>query len=162
MAKDLLQKVRKQSPERFERIVLDLLLKMGYGNLVPDDTAGKVTPQSHDGGIDGIIKEDKLGLDNIYIQAKRYADTNIVGRPQIQQFVGAIDGQKANKGVFITTSSFSREAQEFAQKASKKIVLIDGETLADYMIEYNLGVSIKQTFEIKRIDTDYFEDSGNY
>lgn len=160
LAADLLQKVLEQSPERFEHIVLDLLLKMGYGKIVDDP--GEVTKQSHDGGIDGIIKEDKLGLDNIYIQAKRYTDTNIVGRPQIQQFVGAIDGQKANKGVFITTSTYSNEAKEFAKKASKKIVLIDGPTLAKYMIEYNVGVSIKQTFEIKRIDTDYFDDNDNY
>ena len=100
-------------------------------------------------------------MDNIYIQAKRYAISNVIGRPTIQQFVGALDGQKASKGVFITTSSYSNEAKEYAVKASKKIVLIDGEALARYMIEYNVGVSIRRTFEIKRIDTDYFDDFEN-
>jgi len=156
---DLLQKVLEQTPERFEHIVLDLLLKMGYGDSVTG--AGMVTHLSHDGGIDGIIKEDKLGLDSIYIQAKRNTASNVVGRPTIQQFVGALDGQKASKGVFITTSSYSKEAKEYVQKASKKIVLIDGEALARYMIEYNVGVSVKRSFEIKRIDTDYFEDFDN-
>ena len=159
LADDLLQKVFEQTPKRFEHIVLDLLLKMGYGDSVTG--AGMVTQLSHDGGIDGIIKEDKLGLDNIYIQAKRYAISNVIGRPTIQQFVGALDGQKASKGVFITTSSYSNEAKEYAVKASKKIVLIDGEALARYMIEYNVGVSIRRTFEIKRIDTDYFDDFEN-
>ena len=159
LAADLLQKVLEKSPERFEHIVLDLLLKMGYGDSVTG--AGMVTHLSHDGGIDGIIKEDKLGLDSIYIQAKRYIASNIVGRPTIQQFVGALDGQKASKGVFITTSSYTKEAKEYAQKASKKIVLIDGESLARYMIEYNVGVSVRRSFEIKRIDTDYFEDFDN-
>lgn len=159
LAADLLQKILEKSPERFEHIVLDLLLKMGYGDSVTG--AGMVTHLSHDGGIDGIIKEDKLGLDSIYIQAKRYTTSNVVGRPTIQQFVGALDGQKASKGVFITTSSYSKEAKEYAQKASKKIVLIDGESLARYMIEYNVGVSVRRSFEIKRIDTDYFEDFDN-
>lgn len=159
LAADLLQKVLEQSSKKFEHIVLDLLLKMGYGDSITG--AGMVTQLSHDGGIDGIIKEDKLGLDNIYIQAKRYATSNTIGRPTIQQFVGALDGQKASKGVFITTSSYSNEAKAYAQQASKKIVLIDGEALARYMIEYNVGVSVKQSFEIKRIDTDYFDDFDN-
>ena len=141
-------------------LAADLLLKMGYGDSLSD--AGMVTKFSHDDGIDGIIKEDKLGLDKIYIQAKRYATSNMIGKPQIQQFVGALDEQKANKGVFITTSSYSSEARKYAEeKASKKIVLIDGRELARYMIEYNVGVSLKRAYEVKRIDSDYFEDDNN-
>ncbi len=160
LAADLLQRVLEKTPQFFERLVLDLLLKMGYGDSLSD--AGMVTKFSHDDGIDGIIKEDKLGLDKIYIQAKRYATSNMIGKPQIQQFVGALDEQKANKGVFITTSSYSSEARKYAEeKASKKIVLIDGRELARYMIEYNVGVSLKRAYEVKRIDSDYFEDDNN-
>ena len=160
LAADLLQKVLEQSAQFFEHLVLDLLLKMGYGGSLSD--AGMVTKYSHDDGIDGIIKEDKLGLDKIYIQAKRYNTTNTIGKPQIQQFVGALDEQKASKGVFITTSSYSSEARKYAEeKASKKIVLIDGQELARYMIEYNVGVSLKRVYEVKRIDSDYFEDDNN-
>ena len=115
-----------------------------------------VTPYSHDDGIDGIIKEDKLGLDNIYLQAKRW--TSPVSKPQIQQFSGALDEQNATKGVFITTSTFSKEAEKFVAKSSKKIVLINGQKLAEYMIEFNVGVSLKKAYFIKRIDTDYFDD----
>lgn len=158
LEEDLLQKVLDKSPRFFEQIVLDLLLKMGYGGSLTD--AGMVTKYSHDDGIDGIIKEDKLGLDKIYIQAKRYAAKNIVGKPQIQQFVGALDEQKASKGVFITTSSYSNEARKYAEKSSKKIVLIDGRELAQFMIEYNVGVSVKHIYEIKRVDSDYFEDES--
>ena len=117
-----------------------------------------VTPYVHDDGIDGIISEDKLGLDKIYIQAKRYNPDNTIGKPQIQQFAGALDEKKASKGVFITTSSYSKEARSFVEKASKKIVLIDGQELAHYMIEYNVGVSVKRVYEVKRIDSDYFEE----
>lgn len=160
LAADLLQKVLEQSAQFFEHLVLDLLLKMGYGGSLSD--AGLVTKYSHDDGIDGIIKEDKLGLDKIYIQAKRYNTANTIGKPQIQQFVGALDEQKASKGVFITTSSYSSEARKYAEeKASKKIVLIDGQELARYMIEYNVGVSLKHVYEVKRIDSDYFEDDNN-
>lgn len=160
LAADLLQKVLEQSALFFEHLVLDLLLKMGYGGSLSD--AGLVTKYSHDDGIDGIIKEDKLGLDKIYIQAKRYNTANTIGKPQIQQFVGALDEQKASKGVFITTSSYSSEARKYAEeKASKKIVLIDGQELARYMIEYNVGVSLKHVYEVKRIDSDYFEDDNN-
>lgn len=128
---------------------------MGYGGNVKD--AGKVTQKSRDGGIDGIIKEDKLGLGVIYLQAKRY-DTGIVGRPAVHGFVGAMSG-KAKKGIFITTSGFSREALEYAQNLSDvKVVLIDGEKLAEYMIDYNLGVSAAYSYEIKKIDSDYFND----
>lgn len=160
LAADLLQKVLEQSAQFFEHLVLDLLLKMGYGGSLSD--AGLVTKYSHDDGIDGIIKEDKLGLDKIYIQAKRYNTANTIVKPQIQQFVGALDEQKASKGVFITTSSYSSEARKYAEeKASKKIVLIDGQELARYMIEYNVGVSLKHVYEVKRIDSDHFEDDNN-
>ena len=138
----------------FERIVVDLLVKMGYGGSIQD--AGKAIGKSGDEGIDGIIKEDKLGLDVIYIQAKRW-DSGI-GRPEIQKFVGALACQRAKKGVFITTSSFSKEAITYASQMDVKIVLIDGEKLAQYMIDYNLGVSVQNTYEIKKIDSDYFEE----
>lgn len=160
LAADLLQKILEQSPKRFEQIVVDLMLAMGYGGSLDD--AGMVTNYSHDDGIDGIIKEDKLGLDKIYIQAKRYATGNTIGKPDLHAFAGALDEKKANKGVFITTSRFTSEARKFAEeKASKKIVLIDGEALARYMIEYNIGVSTRRTYIVKRIDTDYFEEDDN-
>lgn len=160
LAADLQQKILEQSPKRFEQIVVDLMLAMGYGGSLDD--AGMVTKYSHDDGIDGIIKEDKLGLDKIYIQAKRYAKDNAIGKPDLHAFAGALDEKKANKGVFITTSKFTSEARKFAEeKASKKIVLIDGEALARYMIEYNIGVSTRRTYIVKRIDTDYFEEDDN-
>ena len=133
---------------------IDLLLKMGYGGSRAD--AGKAVGRSGDGGIDGIIKEDRLGLDIIYVQAKRWE--NPISRPQIQAFVGALEGKRANKGIFITTSSFTDEATRFPETIGKKVVLIDGETLAKLMIEHNVGVQPRQTYEIKEIDTDYFEE----
>lgn len=154
LAAELLQKVLEMSPHFFEQLVLDLLLQMGYGG---NKEMAKVTPISHDNGIDGIIPEDALGLDKIYIQAKRYRDTT-VGKPEIQQFVGAIDEQKANKGVFITTSKFSQGARDTAEKANKRIVLLDGKELTEYMIKYNVGVSVKKAYEVKKIDLDYFEE----
>ena len=156
LAADLLQKTLEQSPYFFEHLVVDLLVKMGYGGSFAN--SAQVTQYVHDDGIDGIIYEDKLGLDKIYIQAKRYKLDNTVGKPQIQQFSGALDEQKATKGVFITTSSYSKEAKQYVEKLNKKIVLIDGQELARYMIEYNVGVSTKQVYEVKRIDTDYFEE----
>ena len=150
LSEDLLQKILEQSPYFFEHLVLDLLSKMGYGS-------AEVTPYVHDDGIDGIIYEDKLGLEKIYIQAKRYKPENKVGKPEVQQFSGALDEQKATKGVFITTSDFSKEARSFQVKTGKQIVLISGEELTRYMIEYNVGVSVKKTYELKKIDTDYFE-----
>lgn len=154
LAADLLAKVRELSPAFFEQLVVDLLVKMGYGGSFAD--SAKVTQLSNDEGIDGIIYEDKLGLDKIYIQAKRWS--NSVGRPVIQQFAGALVGQNATKGVFITTSNFSKEAKQYVVGLHQKIVLIDGQELAKFMIEYNVGVSTKKTYEVKRIDTDYFED----
>jgi len=127
---------------------------MGYGGTIKD--AGQSIGQTGDEGIDGIIKEDRLGLDVIYIQAKRWE--NVVGRPEIQKFVGALAGQGAKKGVFITTSKFTGEAKSYQTRNETKIVLIDGEKLADLMIDYNLAVSTTNTFEIKRIDNDYFEE----
>lgn len=155
LAADLLQRVLDLSPDFFEKLVLDLLLNMGYGGM--NREMAKVTPTSHDNGIDGIIPEDALGLDKIYIQAKRYKDTT-VGKPEIQQFIGALEEQKATKGVFITTNKFTNGAIETANKSSKKIVLIEGRNLADFMIEYNVGVSEKKTYEVKKLDSDYFEE----
>ena len=156
LAADLLQKVLDSSPKFFEKLVVDLLVKMGYGGSLANP--GKVTQYVHDDGIDGIIYEDKLGLGKIYIQAKRYKPENTIGKPQIQQFSGALDEQKATKGVFITTSSYSKEARSYVDKLNKKIVLINGQELARYMIEFNVGVSTKQVYEVKRIDSDYFEE----
>jgi restriction system protein len=153
VAQELLQKIKSSSPSFFENLVVDLLVKMGYGGSVKD--AGKSIGKSGDEGIDGIIKEDKLGLDIIYVQAKRWE--NVVGRPEIQKFVGALAGQGAKKGVFITTSWFTKEAKEYQPKNDTKIVLIDGEQLAELMIDHNLAVSTVNVFEIKRIDYDYFE-----
>lgn len=155
LAADLLQRVLDMSPIFFEKLVLDLLLNMGFGSR--NKEMAIVTPTSHDNGVDGIIPEDALGLDKIYIQAKRYTD-NPVSKPEIHKFIGALDEQKATKGVFITTSKFTSGAVETANKASKKIVLIDGKSLADYMIEYNVGVSEKKIYEVKKLDSDYFEE----
>ena len=155
LAEELLQQVKSQSPKFFEHLVVELLVRMGYGGQYDDGAF--VTQQTRDEGIDGIIKEDKLGLDKIYVQAKRW-DTGTIGRKEIQGFVGALSGQGASKGVFITTSTFTKDAQEFRPQNNIKIVLIDGIELARYMIEYNIGVSIKTSYEIKRIDSDYFEE----
>lgn len=154
LAADLLAKVMEQTPAFFEHLVVDLMVKMGYGGSNSD--AARVTQLTNDEGIDGIIYEDKLGLDKIYLQAKRW--TNPVGRPVIQQFAGALVGQNATKGVFITTSSYSKEARNYVAGLHQKIVLIDGSELAKYMIEYNVGVSVKKVYEVKRIDNDYFEE----
>ncbi|BAM70350.1 restriction endonuclease [Methanothermobacter sp. CaT2] len=154
LAADLLEKIMSCSPEFFEKLVVDLLLKMGYGGSRRD--AGKAIGKIGDGGIDGIIKEDKLGLDTIYIQAKRWQDT--VSRPEIQKFAGALQGQKARKGVFITTSKFSDKAREYASSIDNRIVLIDGDELAQLMIDHDVGVSKVTSYEIKKIDTDYFSE----
>ena len=154
LASDLLETIMNNEPVFFEKLVVDLLMKMGYGGF---EDAGTVTQISNDGGIDGIIKEDKLGLENIYLQAKRYSD-HPVRRPEIQSFVGALNGNGASKGVFITTSKFTKEAREFADSLNNMhIVLIDGELLTKLMIEYNLGVNTIQKYEIKQIDSDYFD-----
>lgn len=154
LAQELLQRIKSCSPAFFENLVVELLVKMGYGGSIQD--AGQSIGQSGDEGIDGIIKEDRLGLDVIYIQAKRWE--NVVGRPEIQKFVGALAGQGAKKGVFITTSRFTNDARMYQPRNETKIVLIDGEKLADLMIDFNLAVTVTNTFEIKRIDSDYFEE----
>lgn len=156
LASELLNKVINLSPAFFERLVIDLLVKMGYGGSIKD--AGKAIGKSGDEGIDGTIKEDKLGLDIIYVQAKRWKPGNVVGRPEIHKFIGALAGQGAKKGIFITTSSFTKEAVEYTPKNETKIVLIDGERLAQHMIDYNIGCSIQQIYELKRIDSDYFDE----
>jgi restriction system protein len=155
LAQELLNRVKNCSPSFFERMVVELLVKMGYGGSIKD--AGKAVGKSSDGGIDGIIKEDKLGLDIIYIQAKRWND-GIVGRPEIQKFVGALAGQRAKKGIFITTSRFSKEAMDYISSIDNKIIPIDGEQLANLMIDYDIGVSRITAYEIKRIDSDYFDE----
>jgi restriction system protein len=152
---ELLQTIKEHSPVFFERLVIDLLVKMGYGGTRKD--AGEAIGRSGDGGIDGIIKEDRLGLDIVYIQAKRWDDAT-VGRPEIQKFAGALQGQRARKGIFITTSTFSEAAQEYVSRIDSKIVLIDGETLAQLMIDYNIGVAPVASYELKRIDSDYFTE----
>ena len=152
LSEEILSTVKECPPSFFEKLVVDLLVQMGYGGSRKE--AGEVLGRSGDGGIDGIIKEDKLGLDIIYIQAKRWE--NVVGRPEIQKFAGALLGRKAKKGIFITTSGFSQEAMEYAQSLENKVVLIGGERLAQLMIEHNLGVSTVNSYEIKRMDSDYF------
>jgi restriction system protein len=152
LAAELLDTIKQCSPEFFEQLVVDVLIKMGYGGSRKE--AGQAIGKSSDGGIDGIIKEDKLGLDIIYLQAKRWEST--VGRPEIQKFAGALQGQRARKGIFITTSNYSKEALEFVKHIDNKIILIDGQQLAEIMITYNVGVSVEATYEIKKIDSDYF------
>lgn len=154
LADELLAKVIDLSPAFFERLVIELLVKMGYGGSIKD--AGKAIGKSGDEGIDGTIKEDRLGLDIIYVQAKRWKTGNVVGRPEIHKFVGALAGQGAKKGIFITTSSFTKEALDYAPKNETKIVLIDGERLAQNMIDFNIGCTIQQIYELKKIDSDYF------
>ncbi len=154
LSNEVLSRIKKVHPADFEKLVVELLVEMGYGGSV--DEAGKTTRYRGDEGIDGIIKEDKLGLDVIYIQAKRWE--NVIGRPEVQKFVGALAGQRAKKGVFITTSHFTKEAIDYAAQMDTKIVLIDGEKLSQLMIDHNLGVSVQNTYEIKKIDSDYFEE----
>ncbi len=153
---DLLSILKDISPVRFERLILDLLSSMGYGG--GDLTNAHMTKSSGDGGIDGIIYEDALGLDAVYIQAKRYAPENKVSRPAIQQFVGSLNGEGATKGVFVTTSDFSAEAKGFLGKVQHRIVLINGQELARLMIRYGVGVRARTTYVIKGVDEDYFAD----
>lgn len=154
LASELVQMVKSCSPLFFEQLVVDLLISMGYGGSRKE--AGQAIGNSNDGGIDGIIKEDRLGLDIIYIQAKRWEGT--VGRPEIQKFAGALQGQRARKGIFITTSSYSNGAIDYVTNIDTKIILIDGEQLGNLMIEHNIGVSPLVKYEVKRIDSDYFNN----
>jgi restriction system protein len=160
LADDLLNEIMKLSPSFFEELVVRLLEKMGYGGTVKN--AGLVVGQTGDEGIDGIIREDKLGFNLIYIQAKRWELDKTIGRPEIQKFVGALAGQGAAKGLFITTAQFTNEAIAYANKQhTTKVVLVDGTMLTKLMIEYNLGVSTEMVYEIKKIDTDFFDDEEN-
>jgi restriction system protein len=149
-----LERIRASSPSFFERIVIDLLVGLGYGGSSKD--AARVIGRSGDEGIDGVIKEDRLGLDTIYVQAKQWA--NPVGRPEIQKFVGALSGKRAKKGIFITSSSYTREAIDYAGTIEMKVILIDGMLLSQYMMESNVGVSVKDTYYVKQIDSDFFEE----
>lgn len=154
LAQELLEKVKQVSPRFFERLVVDLLVAMGYGGSRRD--AGQAIGRSGDGGIDGIINEDRLGLDVVYIQAKRWEQT--VSRPEVQAFAGSLEGVRARKGVMITTSTFSPQAREYVSRIEKKIVLIDGEQLAQYLIDYDIGVTEVSRYVIKKVDLDYFEE----
>ncbi len=154
---DLLSRVKSCPPDFFERLVVRLLTSIGYGGSLAD--AGKAIGKSGDGGIDGVIKEDKLGLDLLFIQAKRW-DNSTVGRPEIQKFVGALYGRKAKKGIFITTSSFSKEAREYADGLDSRVILIDGVQLAELMFDYGIGVSTVNSYVVKRVDSDFFEDES--
>ena len=154
LAADLLERVRRATPAFFERLVVDLLVAMGYGGSHED--AAQVVGKSGDGGIDGIIKQDRLGLDNIYVQAKKWQEAATVGRPDVQQFAGALQGRKATKGVFITTAAFSQGALEFARGVQTTIVLIDGKQLAELMQDYGIGVSVEDTIRIQKVDEDFF------
>jgi restriction system protein len=155
LASDLLETVKASSPQFFERLVVELLLKMGYGRA---GGSGRTTGRSGDEGIDGVIAEDRLGLEMVYLQAKKWQGT--VGRPEIQKFVGALHGQRAKKGVFITTGVFSAEAYNYVQSIDPRVALIDGEQLAQFMLDFNVGVSTDRTYEIKRFDSDYFDEGA--
>ncbi len=154
LSDDLLARVHQVSPARFESIVLDVLLAMGYGGSRPD--AGRAVGRSGDGGIDGLINEDPLGLDVVYIQAKRWE--GVVGRPVVQAFVGSLEGHRSRKGVLITTSSFTADATQYVGMIDKKVILIDGSRLAQLMIELGVGVTVEQTYLVKRLDLDYYDD----
>jgi restriction system protein len=155
---ELLERTWQNSPSFFEQLIIDLLVAMGYGG--SHRNAAAQLGKSGDGGVDGVVNEDRLGLDRVYVQAKRYASTVPVGRPEVQAFVGSLVGLGATKGVFVTTSSFSRQAIEFARHLTQRIILIDGNQLADLMVEHNVGVRTSRALEFKRLDEDFFtEDS---
>lgn len=156
LASELLSRVKAASPQFFERLVVELLLRMGYGGSRRD--AGQAIGRSGDEGIDGVISEDRLGLDVVYLQAKQWDGT--VGRPEIQRFVGALHGKRAKKGVFITTGAFSAEAAAYVDHIDPKVVLIDGRRLAELMIDVDLAVTTAATYSLKRLDSDYFDETG--
>jgi restriction system protein len=156
VASDLLRRLREAPPAFFERVVIDLLKAMGYAATFHD--AAKVTGRGGDGGIDGIIKQDRLGLDVIYVQAKRWEGN--VGRPEIQRFAGALQGQQAKKGVLITTSGFTKDAEDYANRIDSKIVLVGGNDLAELMLDFGIGVSAEATYVVKRVDSDYFDEGA--
>lgn len=154
MKADLLQRVLNQSPSFFERLIVELLVAMGYGG--SHDRAALNLGKSGDGGVDGVIDEDRLGLDRIYVQAKRYASHVCVGRPEVQGFVGSLVGLGATKGVFVTTSSFSAPAAEYVRHIPQRVILIDGERLSDLLVEHGVGVRVSRTLAVKRADEDFF------
>lgn len=156
LVQDLLEQIKLCSSHFFEKLVVDLLVAMGYGGSRKD--AAQVVGSSGDEGIDGIIKEDQLGLDNIYVQAKKWDDKKPISRPEIQKFVGALQGHHATKGVFLTTGRFAESAKVYVKNLNCKVVLIDGEQLGQYMIDFNVGVSSRETYEVKKLDTDYFSE----
>lgn len=156
LAIELLEKIKSNSWQFFEDLVIDLMVKMGYGG--SRNKAGQSIKRTNDEGIDGIINEDKLGLDVIYLQAKKWTNEGGIGRPEIQRFVGALHGQGAKKGVFITTSFFTKPAYDYVKSIDPKVILIDGETLANLMIEHGLGTSTVESYHIKKLDLDYFEE----
>ena len=155
LEEDLLEAVKSASPVFFEQLVIDLLVKMGYGGSRVD--AARAVGRAGDGGIDGVIDEDRLGLDVIYVQAKRWDAA--VGRPEIQKFAGALQGQRAKKGIFITTSNFTREAVEYAGHIESRIILVDGRRLARLMFDFDVGATPRSTYTVKQLDSDYFEGS---
>ena len=155
---ELLQRVVEQSPSFFEHLIVELLVAMGYGGSHED--AARQLGKSGDGGIDGVIDEDRLGLDRIYVQAKRYAAGSSVGRPEVQGFVGSLVGLGANKGVFVTTSTFSKQAQDYARSLQQRIILIDGTRLTELMTEFGVGVRATRVIEVKKLDEDFFADEG--
>lgn len=155
---DLLQRILDQSPFFFERLIVDLLVAMGYGGSHED--AARQLGKSGDGGIDGVIDEDRLGLDRIYVQAKRYAVGSSVGRPEVQGFVGSLVGRGASKGVFVTTSAFSKQAIDYARGLQQRVILIDGPQFTELMIEFGVGVRTSRAIEVKRVDEDFFADEA--
>ena len=157
LSEDLLSYVYGSTPAFFEKLVVELLVKMGYGGSRRD--AARAVGRSGDEGIDGIIDEDRLGLDTIYIQAKKWEKTSTIGRPEIQKFVGALTGKRAKRGIYLTTANFSKEAWEYAANIDLKVVLIDGKKLTDLMIDYGVGVTTRSTYELKDLDSDYFGEN---
>ena len=153
---ELLDLMKAATPAFFERLVLELLVRMGYGG--SREEAAKAVGQTGDGGIDGIIVQDRLGLDVIYVQAKRW-DSAVIGRPEIQRFAGALQGQRARKGVFLTTSTFSKDARNYATSIDSRIILIDGKRLTELMVEFNVGVTRGAIYEVKRVDSDFFAEA---
>jgi restriction system protein len=153
---ELLDRISQNSPAFFEQLIVDLLVGMGYGG--SHQNAAQQLGRSGDGGVDGVVNEDRLGLDRVYVQAKRHAPENSVGEPAIREFVGSLVGFRATKGVFVTTSSFSRQARNYASSLPQRVILIDGKQLADLMIEHNVGVRISRALEFKRLDEDFFAE----
>lgn len=153
---DLLDRIRAVSPSQFEQIIIDLLVAMGYGGGRAE--MAKAVGRSGDNGVDGVVREDKLGLDVVYMQAKRYASTNPVGVGEVRDFIGALEGHRATKGVFVTTSTFPKSAREYVERLSKRVVLIDGEELSELMLAYKVGVRVRALYEVKELDDDYFAE----